>query len=296
MVDNSTHLKADALIEALPYIQDYKGRIFVIKIGGAILRLPESKKSILQNIAFLSAVGIKTVVVCGAGPTITEEIEKRGKKAKFIEGLRVTDQETLDIVVEILGVARDEIVETLKKDFRTEAFSLKPEDRHLIAKKIHWQKGDEIIDLGFVGQVEKVQADVLRSFLEKGVVVFAPIGISMDGQKYNINGDSVSSAVAQSLGAEKLIFVTGVRGVMRNLDNPDTLLSVITASQAENLIKEKVITGGMIPKVRGAIASLKGGVKKVHIISGNVVHSIILEVFTEQGIGTEIILDEASDG
>ncbi|MGC8805698.1 MAG: acetylglutamate kinase, partial [Candidatus Ratteibacteria bacterium] len=201
-----------------------------------------------------------------------------------------------DIVVEILGAARDEIVETLKKDFRTEAFSLKPEDRHIIAKKIHWQKGDEIIDLGFVGQVENVQADVLRSFLERGVTVFAPIGISTDGQKYNINGDSVSSAVAQSLGAEKLIFVTGVRGVMRNPDNSDTLLSVITVSQAENLIKEKVITGGMIPKVRGAIASLKGGVKKTHIISGNVAHSIILEVFTEQGIGTEIILDEANNG
>jgi len=296
LVENSIHAKAETLIEALPYIQDYKGKTFVIKIGGAILRLPESKKNILQDIAFLSAVGIKTVVVCGAGPTITEEIEKRGKKAKFIEGLRVTDRETLDIVVEFLGAARDEVVETLKNEFRTEAFSLKPEDRHLIAKKIHWQKGDEIIDLGFVGQVENVQADVLASFLEKGVAVFAPIGISLDGQKYNINGDSVSSAVAQSLGAEKLIFVTGVRGVMRNPDNPDTLLSVITASQGENLIKDEVISGGMIPKIRGAIGSLKGGVKKVHIISGNVAHSIILEVFTEQGIGTEIILDGENNG
>ncbi|MCM8806138.1 MAG: acetylglutamate kinase [Candidatus Omnitrophica bacterium] len=288
--------KAEVLVEALPYIQQYKGRVFVVKIGGAILRLPESKKNILHDIAFLNAVGIKTIVVCGAGPTITEEIEKRGKKVKFIEGLRVTDADVLEIVVELLGANRDEIVKTLRDEFNTEALAIKEDQGHLIARKIHWQKGDEIIDLGFVGQVEKVNTDVINSFLEKGVVVFSPIGISEDGQKYNINGDSVSSAVARAMGAEKLIFITSVRGVMRNIDNPDTLLSIITASQAENLIKEGVIQGGMIPKVRGAIASLKGGVKKVHIISGNIPHSLILEVFTEQGAGTEIILSEEKNG
>ena len=288
--------KAEVLVEALPYIQQYKGRVFVVKIGGAILRLPESKKNILHDIAFLNAVGIKTIVVCGAGPTITEEIEKRGKKVKFIEGLRVTDSDVLEIVVELLGANRDEIVKTLRDEFNTEALAIKEDQGHLIARKIHWQKGDEIIDLGFVGQVEKVNTDVINSFLEKGVVVFSPIGISEDGQKYNINGDSVSSAVARAMGAEKLIFITSVRGVMRNIDNPDTLLSIITASQAENLIKEGVIQGGMIPKVRGAIASLKGGVKKVHIISGNIPHSLILEVFTEQGAGTEIILSEEKNG
>ena len=288
--------KAEVLVEALPYIQQYKGRVFVVKIGGAILRLPESKKNILHDIAFLNAVGIKTIVVCGAGPTITEEIEKRGKKVKFIEGLRVTDADVLEIVVELLGANRDEIVKTLRDEFNTEALAVKEDQGHLIARKIHWQKGDEIIDLGFVGQVEKVNTDVINSFLEKGVVVFSPIGISEDGQKYNINGDSVSSAVARAMGAEKLIFITSVRGVMRNIDNPDTLLSIITASQAENLIKEGVIQGGMIPKVRGAIASLKGGVKKVHIISGNIPHSLILEVFTEQGAGTEIILSEEKNG
>lgn len=288
--------KAEVLVEALPYIQQYKGRVFVVKIGGAILRLPESKKNILHDIAFLNAVGIKTIVVCGAGPTITEEIEKRGKKVKFIEGLRVTDADVLEIVVELLGANRDEIVKTLRDEFNTEALAVKEDQGHLIARKIHWQKGDEIIDLGFVGQVEKVNTDVINSFLEKGVVVFSPIGISEDGQKYNINGDSVSSAVARAMGAEKLIFITSVRGVMRNIDNPDTMLSIITASQAENLIKEGVIQGGMIPKVRGAIASLKGGVKKVHIISGNIPHSLILEVFTEQGAGTEIILSEEKNG
>jgi len=295
-VNSNFFQKAEVLVEALPYIQQYKGRVFVVKIGGAILRLPESKKNILHDIAFLNAVGIKTIVVCGAGPTITEEIEKRGKKVKFIEGLRVTDADVLEIVVELLGANRDEIVKTLRDEFNTEALAIKEDQGHLIARKIHWQKGDEIIDLGFVGQVEKVNTDVINSFLEKGVVVFSPIGISEDGQKYNINGDSVSSAVARAMGAEKLIFITSVRGVMRNIDNPDTLLSIITASQAENLIKEGVIQGGMIPKVRGAIASLKGGVKKVHIISGNIPHSLILEVFTEQGAGTEIILSEEKNG
>ncbi|MCX7705295.1 MAG: acetylglutamate kinase, partial [bacterium] len=284
--------KAEVLVEALPYIQKYKGKIFVIKVGGGILKLPESKRSILHDIAFLHSVGIKVIVVCGAGPFITEEIEKRGKKAKFIEGLRVTDADILEVVVELLGRVRDEIAELLKKDFNIDVYPLKPEHGHLIARKIHWQKGDEIIDLGFVGQVEKVGTEIIKSHLDKGVVVFAPIGISSEGQMYNINGDSVASAVAKDLSAEKLIFVTAVRGVMRNVDNPDTLISVMTSSQVENLINEKVIQGGMLPKVRGAIASLKGGVKKVHIISGNVPHSIILEVFTEHGVGTEIILEE----
>ncbi|HON04744.1 MAG TPA: acetylglutamate kinase [Candidatus Ratteibacteria bacterium] len=295
-MDNIIFQKAEALTEALPYIQRYKGKIFVIKIGGAILRIPESRKNILHDVAFLNAVGIKTVIVCGAGPAITEEIEKRGKKVKFIEGLRITDADVLEIVVEVLGSVRDEFARDLINEFKTPAFSLKPEDGHLIARKIHWQKGDEVIDLGFVGQVESVNTDVIKETLEKGIVIFAPVGISKDGQKYNINGDSVSSSVAQSLGAEKLIFVSGVKGVMRNLDNSDTLISVLTASQAEGLINEGVIHGGMIPKVKGAIASLKGGVKKVHIISGNIAHSLILEIFTEQGIGTEIILDGESNG
>lgn len=296
-MDTGILQKAEALIEAFPYIQRYRGKTFVIKIGGGILRLPESKKNVLQDIAFLSAVGIKVVVVCGAGPAITEEIERRGKKARFIEGLRVTDADILEIVVEFLGAARDDIVKTLRDEFNVEAYSLKPEDSHLIAKKIHWQKGDEIIDLGFVGQVEKVNKDIINNWLDKNcIVVFSPIGISPDGQKYNINGDSVSSSVAQALSAEKLIFVTGVRGVMRNIDNPDTLISVVSASQVESLIRENVIQGGMLPKVRGAIASLKGGVKKAHIISGNVPHSIILEIFTEHGVGTEIILKEQSNG
>ncbi len=295
-MDNIIFQKAEALTEALPYIQRYKGKIFVIKIGGAILRIPESRKNILHDVAFLNAVGIKTVIVCGAGPAITEEIEKRGKKVKFVEGLRITDADVLEIVVEVLGSVRDEFARDLINEFKTPAFSLKPEDGHLIARKIHWQKGDEVIDLGFVGQVESVNTDVIKETLEKGIVIFAPIGISRDGQKYNINGDSVSSSVAQSLGAEKLIFVSGVKGVMRNLDNSDTLISVLTASQAEGLINEGVIHGGMIPKVKGAIASLKGGVKKVHIISGNIAHSLILEIFTEQGIGTEIILDGESNG
>lgn len=295
MVDNIFQ-KAEVLTEALPYIQKYKGKIFVIKIGGAILRINEARKNILQDIAFLNAVGIKTVVVCGGGPAITEEIEKRGKKVRFIDGLRVTEADILEIVVEFLGQIRDDAAKQLAEEFKTSVFPIKPEDGYLIAKKIHWQKGDKIIDLGYVGQIKSVNTDIIRSLLEKGVVVFAPIGVSEDGQKYNINGDSVSSYVAQALGAEKLIFVSGIKGVMRNLDNPDTLISVLTVSQANNLIGEQVIQGGMIPKVKGAISSLKGGVKKVHIVSGNIAHSLILEVFTEQGVGTEIVMDEAKNG
>lgn len=289
MVDDILMRKAEVLVEALPYIQRYKGKTFVVKVGGGILRIPESKRTILQDVAFLNSVGIRTVIICGAGPTVTEEIERRGMKATFVEGLRITDSEVLKIVTEVLGAARDDIKNTLESVFSTKAFSLMPESKVLIAKKIHWQKGEEIIDLGFVGQVTEVSTHLINDCLKEGVVVFAPIGISPEGQLYNINGDTAAATVAQALGAEKLIFLTGVPGVMRNLDNSDTLISILNSGQAENLIKEGIIQHGMIPKVKGAIASIKSGVRKVHIISGNIAHSLILEVFTDQGVGTEII-------
>jgi acetylglutamate kinase len=289
VVGDITMKKAETLVEALPYIQKYKGKTFVVKVGGGILRIPESKRSILQDVAFLNAVGVKTVIVCGAGPAISEEIERRGKKVTFVEGLRVTDADVLQIVVDMLGAARDDIRDTLEKGFSTHASALTPAERPLTAQKIHWQKGAEVIDLGFVGQVTSVSVDAVNAALDRGVVVFAPLGVSPEGQIYNVNGDTASATVAQALGAEKLIFLTGVPGVMRNISNADTLISILSVDQADSLIKEGVIQQGMIPKVRGAVASLRGGVKKVHIISGNVPHSLVLEVFTDQGVGTEIV-------
>jgi len=282
--------KAKVLIEAFPYIQKYRGKYFVIKAGGSILKIREAKENFLPDVAFLSTVGIKPIIVCGGGPFITEEIEKRGKKVRFIEGIRVTDSETLGIVKKILSDVRDGFVEFLRKEMKIEAVGLEPEEKFLIARKVHYQKGEEVIDLGFVGQIEYVDTEYLKKkFEETQVIVITPLAYSKEGILYNVNADSVAYSVSTAIKAEKLIFLTNVLGVMRNPENPETLISILKISQAENLIKEGIINAGMVPKVRAGIKSIKEGVKKVHIISGNISHSILLEVFTDEGVGTEIV-------
>ncbi|MCL5408569.1 MAG: acetylglutamate kinase [Candidatus Omnitrophica bacterium] len=287
--------KAEILVEALPYIQKYKGKLFVIKMGGSIFRNQDVKKSILMDVAFLNAVGINVLLVCGGGPFITEEIEKTGKKVEFIEGLRVTNKEELEIVVKVLGNVKNEIKDILETQFNTCCTGFNPEDRIVLAKKIHWQKGDEVIDLGYVGQITGVDIPKIESQITRGVVIIAPIGISEEGQLYNINGDSVSAYISQIMKAEKLIFLTSVPGIMRNISNPDALISILTVEQAEGLIKDNIIQHGMIPKTKACISSLKEGVKKTHIISGTISHALLFEIFTQQGIGTEIILSEQNE-
>lgn len=282
--------KAEILVEALPYIQKYQGKYFVIKIGGAIIKNLDSKAHILTDIAFLKLVGIKCIVVCGGGPFINEEIIKRGKKPVFVDGLRVTDKETLDIARESLSEIKNEIVNFLQHNMKIKTLGLEPEENCIVAKKIHYQKGAEVIDLGFVGQVEEIDGDSLKNkFLENGVIVIYPMAYGKDGCLYNINADSVASSIAGEIGAEKLIILTNVLGVMRNPENPDTLISILETSQLESLIEKNTIKEGMLPKAKSAILALKKGVEKVHIISGNIPHSIILEVFTDKGIGTEIV-------
>lgn len=282
--------KAEVLIEAYPYIKQYRDTVFVIKVGGSIFRISNVAENIMRNIAFLEVVGIKVLVVCGGGPFITEEIEKRGKKPVFIDGMRVTDKETLEIVKDVLFEVRDNMVMEMRKRLDVKADILSPEENFIKAKKIHYQKGDEVIDLGFVGQVTEVNpAYILKKLKESRVLIMAPLIPGEDGL-YNVNGDSVASSISDALKAEKLIFITDVAGVMRNPENPDTLISVLHINEAEELIAQNVIKGGMLPKVKAGISAIKKGVKKVHIISGSIPNSIILEVFTEIGVGTEIIL------
>jgi len=289
-VEDEVIKKAEVLLESYPYIKEYKDKIFVVKIGGSVLHIEEERNDILQDIAFLEVVGINVIVVCGGGPFITEEIEKRGGKVTFIDGLRVTDKNTLQIVKEVLHNIRDEIVKDLVNKFEVSASSLEPEGKFITAKKIHYQRGEEIIDLGFVGQVSDVNNDIINKQLGKNkVLVCAPIAYDESGNLLNINGDSVASAIAESLKSEKLIFLTDVAGIMRNPEKAETLISVLEISDGEELIKKEVIKGGMIPKLKASINAIKNGVKKVHIISGNISHSILLEVFTKSGIGTEII-------
>ena len=282
--------KAEVLIEAYPYIKKYRGKTFVIKIGGSILRIDEAKEDILQDIAFLEVVGINVILICGGGPFITEEIEKRGGKAKFIDGLRVTDKKTLEIVKDVLYNVRDSIINELKNKFNLSASSLTPEEKFITSKKIHYQRGEEVIDLGFVGQVADVNVKYIEEKLKKEkVLVAAPLAFDKEGVLLNINGDAVASSIAENMKAEKLIFITDVLGIMRHPEKAETLISVLELSEGEELIRKKIIKEGMIPKVRSAMNAIKKGVKKVHIISGNVSHSILLEVFTKSGVGTEII-------
>lgn len=282
--------KAEVLIEAYPYIKKYKGKTFVIKIGGSILRIDEAKENILQDIAFLEVVGINVILICGGGPFITEEIEKRGGKVKFIDGLRITDKKTLEIVKSILFNVRDSIINELKNKFDLSASSLVPEEKFITGKKIHYQRGEEVVDLGFVGQVVDVNIKYIEEKLKKEkVLVVAPLAFDKEGILLNINGDAVASSIAENMKAEKLIFITDVLGIMRHPEKAETLISVLELSQGDDLINKKIIKEGMIPKVRSAMKAIRKGVKKVHIISGNISHSILLEVFTKSGIGTEII-------
>lgn len=289
-MDEEIIKKADVLVEAYPYIKKYRDKIFVIKFGGSIFRLSQIKENILKDIAFLEAAGVKTLLVCGGGPFINEEIEKQGKTPKFVEGLRVTDEETLSIVKNVLYGIRDKIVEYLKETLEVKAAVLEPEEKFMLARKIHYQQGEKIVNLGFVGQVASVNSEYIGEKVEKErILVAAPVVSSEDGTLYNINGDSVASGLAEAMQAEKLIFITDVLGVMRNPENPQTLISVLKHSEVEDLIAGNIIKEGMIPKVSSGISAIKKGVKKVHIVSGNIQHSIILEVFTEHGVGTEII-------
>ena len=288
-MDEEVVKKADVLVEAYPYIKKYRDKIFVIKFGGSIFKLPQIKDSILNDIAFLEVVGIKTIIVCGGGPFINDEIEKRGKKPDFVEGLRVTDEETLNIVKDVLSGIRDRIVEYYRSSLNVTAAALLPEEKFMLARKIHYQQGEKVINLGFVGQVASVNSDYIKSRLEKErILVAAPISSSEENVMYNINADSVASGLAEALQVEKLIYITDVLGVMRNPENPQTLISVLRQSEVEELVSSKVMKSGMIPKVSAGISAIRKGVKKVHIISGNIQHSIVLEVFTEHGVGTEI--------
>lgn len=283
--------KAEVLMEAYPYIKQYKEKVFVIKIGGSILRIQNVADNIIKNIAFLEVTGIKVVVVCGGGPFITEEIEKRGKKPVFIDGLRVTDKESLEIVQSVLFEVRDKIVRHLIEKLDVEADKLSPDENFAVAQKIHYQKGAEVIDLGFVGQIKSVNSEYINKRLERNrVLVLAPLILGDEGSLYNVNGDSVASSISEALKADKLIFITDVQGVMRNPQNSETLISVLHLNEAEELIEQNVIKGGMLPKVKSGISAIKKGVKKVHIISGSIPNSIILEVFTEIGVGTEILV------
>jgi len=286
--------KANVLVEALPYIRNFSGKTFVIKYGGHAMVDEELKNSFAKDIVLLKYIGVDTVIVHGGGPQIGEMLSKLNIKSTFVSGMRVTDKETMNIVEMVLaGKVNKDIVNLINKN-GGKGIGLSGKDGQLIkAKKLlidnldEFMKTPEIIDLGHVGTVTKVDTEILDTLKKGFIPIIAPVGIGEDFEPYNINADLVAGAVAAAAKAEKLILLTDVEGI---LDRDKRLISSLNREQVEKLKREKVIEGGMIPKVDCAILALQAGVKKAHIIDGRVKHSVLLEIFTDKGVGTQITL------
>jgi acetylglutamate kinase len=283
---------AKVLSEALPYIQKFSGKTIVVKYGGNAMTEPTLKTSFARDIVLLKQVGLQPIVVHGGGPQIGALLDKLGKESKFVGGMRVTDQETMDVVEMVLGGKVNKEIVHLINQQGGKAIGMSGKDGDLIhAEQLLVEAGDpeasasEIIDLGHVGSVTGINPAVLNTFIANDIIpVIAPIGVGEDGQTYNINADSVASSIASVMASEKLILLTNTAGVMQD----DELLTGLTPENIQALIKSGVINGGMIPKVNCAINAIQSGVHTAHIIDGRVEHAVLLELFTDEGVGTLI--------
>ncbi len=285
---------AKILIEALPYIRRFYQKTVVIKYGGHAMVADELKNSFAKDIVLMKYIGINPVVVHGGGPQIGEMLRRMGKKSEFHDGMRVTDADTMDVVEMVLaGKVNKEIVSLINRQGGC-AIGLSGKDGRLIEArklKIYRDTGDdrptEIIDIGLVGEVARINLDILKTLEQSSIIpVIAPVGVGDEGETYNINADLVAGALAGSLGAAKLLLMTDVAGV---LDGNGNLVSSMTIAEAEEGMREQTLRGGMVPKVQCAIDALKAGTGKVHIIDGRQPHAILLELFTDSGVGTEIL-------
>lgn len=287
--------KAGILIDALPYIQGFFGKTVVIKYGGNAMINEDLKKKVIQDIILMKYVGMKPVVVHGGGPDITSFLKKVGKETEFVSGLRVTDKETVTIAEMVLvGKINTEIVSLLNAQGVT-AVGLSGKDGDLIkAKKhlavVHENGVTKKVDIGFVGDVTKINTEVLNTLLDNGYIpVIAPIGVGKDNESFNINADYVAAEVAGALQAEKLLLLTDIEGIYADYHDKSSLISTLTRKEAQSMIEEGAIAGGMIPKVEACLRALEAGANKTHIIDGRQPHSLLLEVFTPEGIGTEVV-------
>ncbi len=277
--------KSEVLIEALPYIKSFFKKVVVIKYGGAAVDESGINRSVLEDIVFMNYAGMKPILVHGGGPLISKLMNKAGIEPRFIAGRRVTDRESIYIIDKALHSINLQIVKTLK-GLGTKAFGLSGRENGLIKVK----KLKSEVDLGFVGEVKSVDATVVRQLIDDNIIpVIYPLGIGRDRNLYNVNADDVASEIAVALKAEKFVLLTNVRGVMKDKDDPKTLYNTLTVRGVNKLIKDKVIYGGMMPKVSSCVNAIKGGVKKAHILDAGIPHALLLEMFTDKGIGTEIV-------
>ncbi|MBI3312450.1 MAG: acetylglutamate kinase [Candidatus Omnitrophica bacterium] len=278
--------KADVLLEALPYLQSFRGKTFVIKYGGSALADPVKRRSILQDIIFFSVAGIRPVLVHGGGPEISKRMNKKGKPPRFVQGLRVTDAATLRVVMKALTDVNRRLVAELRS-LGARTHGLPGWEGGLIRAEKYTPAGE---DLGFVGMVTGVNTGPVQRLLSLGVIpVVVPVGAGWDEQPYNVNADEAASALAAALRAEKFVLVTDVPGILARPGNRSSLLPTVTIGRARKLIRQGTIAGGMIPKTKACIEALSGGVRKTHMIDVSISHGLLLEIFTDRGIGTEII-------
>ncbi|WP_297963912.1 acetylglutamate kinase [uncultured Anaerovibrio sp.] len=288
--------KAGILVEALPYIQEFYGKTIVIKYGGNAMINEDLKHKVMEDVSLLKYVGMRPVIVHGGGPDITQFLRKVGKESAFVSGLRVTDQETVEIAEMVLdGKVNSDIVNMLNCR-GVKAVGLSGKDAGLIraTKKlatVYDEAGKQAnVDIGYVGQVDSIDTSILDTLLDNGYIpVIAPIGVGDDGESYNINADYVAAEIAGALQAEKLLLLTDTEGVYKDFEDKDTFISTLTVAEAKDYIKTGIISGGMIPKIEACLKSIEGGTNKVHIIDGRQPHSIILELMTSSGIGTQVI-------
>ena len=278
--------KADILIEALPYIKRFRGREVLIKYGGAAMLNPEIREQVLHDLVFMNYVGIRPILIHGGGPAITENLKKAGIESKFVNGLRVTDQATIQVVARTLAELNRKIVHDLIQ-FGAQAVGLSGHDAEILSVTKHTENGN----MGYVGDVTIVNIRPIREITELGTVpVVYPLGIDKKGETYNVNADEAAAKIAAAMEVDKIMVLTNVRGILRDQNDDRSLISSLHVSEVEKLIRDRVITGGMIPKVNACIDALRGNVQKAHIIDGRIKHSLLLEVFTDRGIGTEIVL------
>ncbi len=277
--------RADILIQALPYIQKYNNKIIVIKYGGNAMINEELKAAVMGDMVLLSLIGIKVVLVHGGGPEITEMLGKIGKETKFYNGLRVTDEESAKIVQMVLAGKINKNLVNLLQNIGGKAIGLSGMDGGLIeAKPIDFE------NLGYVGEITNVNTQPILDVLEMGYIpVVSTVGCDKEGNVYNINADTAAAAIAGSLGAECLISMTDICGILRDKDDPSTLIPLINVSEAPQLMREGIISGGMIPKIECCIEAIRRGVGKVFVMDGRVPHSILIEILTDEGIGTMLI-------
>ncbi len=289
MVNQKYLEKAEVLIEALPYIQRFNRKIIVVKYGGSAMVDEQLKKSVIQDVVLLKLVGFKPIIVHGGGKEISRWVSKVGKEPKFINGLRVTDEETMELAEMVLGKVNKELV-SLVQSLGVKAVGISGKDGGLLKVEKKYSGGQ---DIGFVGNITEVNPKILSDLLDNDFLpIVCPIGMDEDFLTYNINADDAACAIAKAMKAEKLAFLTDIEGVYKNPDDPESLISKLFVKDAKELINNGNVGGGMIPKLQNCIDAIEQGVSRVHILDGRIKHCLLLEIFTNKGIGTAILRKE----